>query len=400
MNKLETVQFKTSFFVNQKIKFHNNLAVLLGKHYAGKTTVLNTLSEGFAGKKADFLVNNQRVSSSDFQVIYLRDDLDFEKEIRITKTSPFRHNIFKAINSYLLSQEKYQEITNKIQDLALFIESVVTGLFAKKLKALTNDDVVLKFDVRKINLENIVDNLLNVDIFDLKKQENMDENSFNQFLKRMLIFNVLKMATDENDFKRPIVVLIDNPELYTDLKTAKQLNAILKQLMDKNCYLVLSSNSVEYLVDFAQVQSLNWLNGSEVLHFDSPNTFLKKGIAVYQFLLNDKYSDWFSYFDNFDHIFLEEDLDREWSYFFANVFSFFLQGLFLDQVVLSETSSLEQKQLLTEFQLEKLVGKFFLPIRTVCLLVVFFIHWKIDYKLEPNLLIKRPKITTVFGKRN
>lgn len=259
MHSIQEVEFSTNLFHKQKIRFHNRLAILVGKHYAGKTTILDTLKEGFSGKSANFLVNNQRVGHADFQVMHLKDHFNLTEEIKFNKNSAFRKHFLLKINEHLLAQNKYPQVIADIKKLAMNIEKVINELFGNNLHALTNRNILLKFNVEKINLEHIISELLDIQLFDDKNQITLKETAFNQFLLRMIVFNVLKTAVDENDQQRPIIILFDNPELYTNLKTSKQLNAILQQLMQQQqFYFVLASSSVDYLTNLPHaIASLN-----------------------------------------------------------------------------------------------------------------------------------------------
>ena len=313
MQAIREVEITNTFFQKQKIYFHDRLAILIGGHCSGKTTVLETLEDGFDGKNPHFLVNNEKVTKSDFQVMYLKDHFSLKEEIKLNKTSPFRQHIVKAINRHLLAQDKYQRVVDGIKQLSQEIEKVISELFSDNLHALTNKNITLKFDTDDINLEHIIE-LLEVHLFDQKKQTVLKDNSYNQFLLRMVVFNVLRVVVDEKDNQRPIIVLFDNPELYTTLKTSSQLNVILQKLMENtNFYLVFASNSVEYLTSLPHsIKSLNWLRESQIVHFDRTDDLLQKGVAIYHFLLNDQYQNFDDYFENFNAIFdTKKDLPKE-----------------------------------------------------------------------------------------
>ena len=399
MHTIQEVEFTNPFFTKQKIYFHNRLAILIGRHCSGKTTVLETLADGFHGGKAHFFVNNQKVTTSDFQVMYLKDHFSLKEEIKLNKTSHFRHHILKTINQHLLTQHKYQKVVTDIKQLALAIEKVIAELFSKNLHALTNENILLKFSVDKINLEHIIDELLEIHLFDQTKEIVLKESGFNQFLLRMVVFNVLKTAIDEEDDKRPVVVLFDNPELYTTLKTSTQLNNILQQLMQKhNFYLVFASNSVEYLTSFNHsIQSLNWLSQNQVVHFDKCDNILQKGVAMYQFLLNDRYQNWSSYSNDFNRVFdVQTDLQREWENFYRFEYRYFLKGFFLDQIIFNEVDDVRQSQFTSQIQIDshQLRGNYSLSLSSICLLVSFFSDCHFNYSFAKNLLTSRPKLST------
>lgn len=245
------ITFTNKLFTKQKIVFSDHLGVLIGKHGSGKTTILDSLETGLKGKTRDFFVNNQTVKPGDFQTIYIKDHFDLKEEIKLTKSSPFRNQILKTINYHLLKKDQYQDLTAKIQKLALAVETTITELFAKNLKAITNENIVLKFGTEKINLENIVDRLLSIELFDQKQELFLNNTTFNKFLLRMVVFSVLQNSVDQNDQQRPIFLLFDNPELYTNLNTMIQLITILKKLLQKtNFFLLFASNSINFLLHF------------------------------------------------------------------------------------------------------------------------------------------------------
>lgn len=402
MQAIREVEITNTFFQKQKIYFHDRLAILIGGHCSGKTTVLETLEDGFDGKNPHFLVNNEKVTKSDFQVMYLKDHFSLKEEIKLNKTSPFRQHIVKAINRHLLAQDKYQRVVDGIKQLSQEIEKVISELFSDNLHALTNKNITLKFDTDDINLEHIIE-LLEVHLFDQKKQTVLKDNSYNQFLLRMVVFNVLRVVVDEKDNQRPIIVLFDNPELYTTLKTSSQLNVILQKLMENtNFYLVFASNSVEYLTSLPHsIKSLNWLRESQIVHFDRTDDLLQKGVAIYHFLLNDQYQNFDDYFENFNAIFdTKKDLPKEWELFYRFQYNYLLKAFFFDEVVFQEVDAQKGSYLSTTVQKDtyQLQATYALPIISICLLISFFDHLNFRYLLSQPLLDKRKKLSTILFK--
>lgn len=394
---IQQLQFtNTPFFANQKIYFHNRLAILIGKHCAGKTTVLELLNQGLRCQKSNLLVNNQKVKINDFQVMYLKDRFNLNDEIKLNKKSILRNHILKTINQNLLTHTKYQKVIGEIKELALAIEKTIAELFGDNLHALTNKNILLKFGVDKINLEHIIDELLEIYLFDATKQTHLKEQTFNQFLLRMVVFNILKTAMDEEDDKRPIIVLFDNAELYTSLKTSNQLNTILQQLLTKsNFYLVLASNSVEYLTTLDHsIKSLNWLWEQQIFHFDKIDLILQQGVAMHQFLLNNRYADWTTYNNDFDRIFdPKNDLPREWAYFYRFDYGYFLKTFFLDQVLFEEVSDTNSYSIVKiQPHTQQLHATYSLSLKSICLLASFFKHFGLHFAFSEQLLEQRKKI--------
>ena len=400
MKTINSIELTNHLFTKQKIVFHNHLAVLIGQHRSGKTTVLTTLFEGFKAKHRDFFVNDHSVNVSDFQVVYLKDHFSLKDEIKLTKTSPFRNHILKNINQNLLNQEKYQKVSAEIQTLALAMESALNDVFANNLNALTHEDIILKFDVHKINLENIIDHLLEIKLFNQKTQTVLEDKNFNHFLARMLIFNVLRSTVDEKDQQRPIIILFDNPEIYTTLKTMQQMNTILRELIQKEqIYLVIASNSVEYLTNLhCRLEHINWLKENTIHHFTNLDVILQEAVGNHAYLTNKEYEDLDKYHSHFNQIFDTHDLQQEWKTFYDINWSYFLTAFFVDCIFLKENTQ-NILRLQTETNTYRFLGCYQLPLKNLVVLATFYFRFGFAFEINPLVKEKYSKMRKLFEEK-
>lgn len=287
------IEFSNHIFTKQILQLSDSVAFLMGKNGVGKTTILETFYQGFRGKLKDFLVNDTAVGAADYQVLYLKDDFDLKEEVKFTRSSPFRIHLMHRVNQLLLEQKKYTGITEQVKDLSQAVSKIINHLFADQLHALTDPQIELQFNTQKITLENIIDQLLEVHLFDSKNEKPLESKGLNRFLLRMLVFNVLRSALNENDLQRPIIILFDHPELYTTPQTIQVLNIVLKELLQKpNFFCIIASNSPSYIANFCPpLPSLHFVKNSQISAIHKADTIMQKAIAVHAFLQTNEYDD-------------------------------------------------------------------------------------------------------------
>lgn len=364
------IEFSNHIFTKQTLQLSDSVAFLMGKNGVGKTAILETFYQGFRGKLKDFSVNDVAVGAADYQVLYLKDDFDLKEEIKFTRTSPFRNHLIHQVNQLLLEQKKYAGITEQVKDLSQAVAKIINHLFANQLHALTDPQIELQFNTQKITLENIIDQLLEVHLFDSKNEKPLESKGLNRFLLRMLVFNVLRSALNENDLQRPIIILFDHPELYTTPQTIQALNTILKELLQKpNFFCIIASNSPSYIANFCPaLPSLHFVKNSQIFAIHKADSIMQKAIAAHAFLQTDEYDDWNWYWRDFQKVFNSEDLQKEWKFFFMNVYYAFLEQTYFDSIHLQDSGSqfkssaniAETKSIIYTSNLKNLLFNYFL----------------------------------------
>lgn len=241
---MEKILFSNGIFDQQTLQVKDRVCFIIGDNNSGKTQILNTLATGFKGKSKQFKVDNQYVNSGDYQVVFLKEFFDIQNEIKITRTSEFRNEILKVLNKFTIDDNRYEILLKKLQKISNEVEEVISDNLTNKLFAITNQEIKLKTKLELNSLENVVDKLLKINICDTKNNnEIIDDSNYSRFILRMLILNILASYVEQDDL-RPIIFLIDLPELYGTPKMLCKINNFLKNLLAKNNnYLFITTNS-------------------------------------------------------------------------------------------------------------------------------------------------------------
>ncbi len=393
------IEFTTGKFIKQKIELQDNVAFLVGGSGTGKTQILKSLEGGFRGKNKNFFVNDREVHSGEFQVIFLQDQFDLKEETKLTKTSNFRNQVLKKINQLFLEHSEYQKITDQISGISLNVGQMINQIFEQNMTAITQPQIQLKFKTEKINLENIVDHLLEIHLQNSYDQTAIDPKILNHFLARMLIFNILKVGINEEDNKRPIVVLFDGPEIYTNPRTMFEMNQAIKTMIqDSNFYFIFATNSATCLRDFSNSCSkIHFLKENSLFKINDLNHKLTLATGLFHFSSNDGYQKWEQYWCEFQDIFTKQDLEKEKNFFYSNVFELFFQLIYFSDYELH----FQRKNTNNNFfslNIEK--RKIFVTsdLKTILILLqflpMFFDSWKFDSELN-----KKMKKINIFLKK-
>jgi len=128
-SKMKQIQFSNSFFTEQTIQLHNNMAIIIGDNGIGKTSLLNTLEKGFKGKNSKFTIDNEPVATDNYQVIYLKEYFNLKEHLKLTKTSSFRNDLIQNLNQALITTKdnQYKDLSKNLEK----IENDFLGLLNK-----------------------------------------------------------------------------------------------------------------------------------------------------------------------------------------------------------------------------------------------------------------------------
>jgi predicted ATP-binding protein involved in virulence len=98
---LQKIEFTNNFFIKEKLNVTDGFCIILGNNCSGKTSILNTLENGFKGKLIDFLVDENPVKSDSYQVVFLNENSFLKENLKLTKNS-----FLKQLFGLKLNQEK------------------------------------------------------------------------------------------------------------------------------------------------------------------------------------------------------------------------------------------------------------------------------------------------------
>ncbi len=336
---MKKIQFTNHIFDKQNIKIKNNLAIIIGDSRSGKTEILNTLEQGLKGKINEFYVDEQKVNNDSFQVIHLQEYFNLKENLKLNKTSTLRNLLIQNINKNVINsnQKKYQKIIIKLTELH---ENFYELLSESSLNLLNktdgiNNNLQLKANLEIFSINNIIDKLLKIQIINNETNNIIDEENYSHFMLRVLLFNILKNSLDLNDKLRPIIILIDLPELYGTPKILFELNKWFNKLLTKNITLIIVSNSPEYLISLKpSLNSINLITNNSITSIENLSLIIKNAIILFSFWESNQ-RDLISYKNSLFCLIDDEDVKNEKKYIYENILEHIIKSLFADEVNLT-----------------------------------------------------------------
>ncbi|WP_346350393.1 hypothetical protein [Spiroplasma endosymbiont of Calodromius spilotus] len=333
---MKKILFSNHIFDMQTLNVQDNVCFILGDNSSGKTQILNTLHSGFKGKTKTVKVDEQYINAGDYQVVFLKEFFDIQTEIKISRTSEFRNEIIKILNKFTINDDKYKILLKKLSKISNEIETIINDNFISNLSSIANENIKLRTKLELNSLENVIDKLLKIDIYDEKRADNsiIDDSNYSRFILRMLILNILSSYLEQDNY-RPIVFLIDLPELYGTPKLLVKVNSFLKKMtMENNVFLFIATNSPWYLENFCPpIESINLIKKQNIYKFNNSEKTIMEAVIMNSFYESSS-NDFVWYKSNIGRVFEAEDLIKEKQYFYNYGFSYFTNAIFTDEVIL------------------------------------------------------------------
>lgn len=339
---MKTIEITNLRFERQKITFEDRLAILTGHNRSGKTLILEQIADALKEGSNHVLIDQQPVQRGQFQVAYLSSETRLKDEIKLTKTSSFRNHLISKINHLLINDQNYQQLSSQIDQLANKIEELTNLALNPHANAFTNQNIKLKFDTSKFSLEKIVDKLLNIDLINQINQNSLDEKSFNSFLLRMVVFNVLLAGLNFTDLQRPIVILIDDPAAFANYQTLTEFAFELRKLLKfENLYICIATSNADFVQQMnCKISAIHYIKNRQIIDFKNYQTIIEKAITIFSFWKSTDHQNWQAYQIALQPILETEDLEREFELFWQSEFLNWFKMLFANQITFINESEL------------------------------------------------------------
>lgn len=333
-------------------KLYNNKLLIIGENNSGKTKLLNKIYAGFLGKDSTFSFNDKIIGFGDYQVIYLKEKMDLLEEIKLTKTSNFRNKLIKAINEIILNNDKYNETVELLQKLNSLFDLILleTDLISNNTKIISSE-LVLKYNFSNLSVEGIVDKLLKFDLYDLENAI-IDSAKYSSYQLRILLLNILIKYSDLQDKLRPLVFILDQPELFGTIKSLWNLiNEVKNLLSEKSVIIMVSNCPVLFTFFFEKIEQVYFLKNNKIFSFENINSIIIKTIAIYTFSESDSI-DYEIFVKDLSYVLTEEDVLYEKNNYIKNNILLILHIIYWDKILLKisdhNTFALEEPELCLE----------------------------------------------------
>lgn len=335
---MKKIQFSNHIFEKQIISFDNNLAIIIGQSGSGKTEILNTLEQGLKGKLHEFYVDEKQVEHDSYQIIYLREYFNIKESLKLSKTSPLRNSLIQNINKNIINGDngKYQNIISKLEKIHNDFNSLLNETIFETLnKSQINNNLLLKGNLDVFSVNNIIDKLLKLQIFNNDTKNVIDEDNYSHFMLRILLFNILKNTLDFNDKLRPTIILFDLPELYGTPKILYELNMWLNKLLNDFITIIIVSNSPEYVLSLnPSLISINLIKNNTINSIKNFTKIIQDAIVLFSFC-ESKHEDLVLYKSNLIPLLEDKDIEKEKMYINNQIYEIIIKGLFFDEIILT-----------------------------------------------------------------
>ncbi|MGL5268593.1 MAG: AAA family ATPase [Spiroplasma sp.] len=333
---MKEIKFSDSFFTEQTIQFHNNMAIIIGDNGSGKTTLLNTLEKGFKGKSSKFMIDNEPIAINDYQIIYLKEYFNLKENLKLTKTSGFRNDLIQNINQAIITTNniKYKLLLENLERIEKNFLELLNQTYFKNENAIKNQ-LCLKPLVESFSINNLVDKMLKIQIYDKNNENIIDEDNYSHFFLRILLFNILKNTLQQKDKLRPTVILFDLPELYGTPKFLYQINNYLKQINKiHNTIIIITSNSPEYLnLLNTNLLAINLITNQKICFIKNFEKIIREAIICYSFC-DSNIQDLATYKSNLNPLIDKEDIAKETKYIESELYQKIISSLFAEKIEL------------------------------------------------------------------
>lgn len=334
---MKEIKFSDTFFKEQTIQVYDNIAIIIGDNGCGKTTLLNTLEKGFKGKNNNFTVDEEPVSFDTFQVIYLKECFNLKEHLKLTKTSSFRNDLIQNINQALITNNdiKYKYLLENLKKIENNFLDLLNDSYFKSYENNIKNNLSLKPLIESFSINNIVDKMLKIQIYNETTENIVDEENYSHFFLRILLFNILNNALRQKDKLRPTIILFDLPELYGAPKFLYQVNTYLKKLnQENNTIIIISSNSPYYLnLLKPHILAFNLIKEQKIFFIKNFKKIIREAIICYSFC-DSEINDLAIYKSNLNPLINQEDIENEINYIENYLYEKIINSLFADQIEL------------------------------------------------------------------
>ncbi|AGM26523.1 hypothetical protein SSYRP_v1c09360 [Spiroplasma syrphidicola EA-1] len=321
------ISFKDQNKEIQTFKLYDNKLLIMGDNNSGKTRLLNKLSNGFLGKDSTFHIDDKQIGFGDYQVVYLKEKMELVEEIKLIKTSDFRNKLIKSINEIILNNNKYSQtldLIKKINDLFNFL-LLETDLISNN-NTLINSSLLLKSNFSNVSIEGFIDKLLKFDIYN-NEELLIDATKYSSYHLRILLLNILVKYSDINDKLRPVVFIIDQPELYGTINSLWQLINDIKNLINEKSITILASNCpILYNFFIDELEQVVFLKNNKINSFEFIKSIVAKTISIYAFLDSDS-CEYEVFLKDLSYVLTDEDIVFEKNKYLKNNMFFILHAI-------------------------------------------------------------------------
>ena len=237
------ISFKSSI-CNYTLCINEN-AIIFGKNDLYKKKMLNKLEHALT-KCNDFVrIDGQKFKKSEYEVIVISEDNDFESEFKFTKNNSLKQLIYADIVAKL-NEEKIINYTNEIFDA---IDEKINGLIDKKINKNNNSNLSLKIEIPDVN--SIIDKFTNIYIDDVL----LSESSIPKAKKRMLLYELYLYDIKKIKNEKKVIVIIENFDVYLNNQETIAFLKKVSSVSDDNCHFILTSSN--NILEFINTDKFN-----------------------------------------------------------------------------------------------------------------------------------------------
>ncbi len=240
--------------------------------------------------------------------LYIPDLMKTEEAFKTTGPSPFRNvlsfvmgKVVKKSQAYQLLQDSFQDFNEKFSS-----DASQDGFSLHKFEEAMNTqlkdwNVKFHLDIRSINSDDIVKNLVNHSLSDKELDQQVQIRDFGQGLQRHLIYSLIKISTQYIDKDEPekkdfnpdfTLIMFEEPEAFLHPSQQEILNASLDSLSANLGQQVLItthsptfvSKNIEAISSLIRVEKRKGITKVFQISASSKEDLIKNNDGLYMFL--------------------------------------------------------------------------------------------------------------------
>lgn len=216
---------------NKTLKLEKNV-ILFGKNGEEKANFINKLINGLYGKDKTLIINGRKNATSDYKIIILNEDTDFEKEFKFTKNNTLKQLIYNDE----ISKINEKKLINYANELFNSVDIKINNLLDKKINK--NEKDTLKMDIEIPDINSIIDKFTNIYI----DNKLINDSSISKAMKRKLLYQ-LYFLDIKNTYNQECIILLNNFDAYLSNDETIELLEKIEKLSNLNCYFILTTSN-------------------------------------------------------------------------------------------------------------------------------------------------------------
>jgi len=277
------------------IKFENNV-IFFGQNNQYKIDFIKNLKDGFI--KNNIILNGRKIDKNEYNVIYISEQNDFEKEFKFNKNNSLKQIIYNEVINKI-NEDKLINYTNELFDV---IDNKINNLINKKINR--NSENNLSFQIEIPNVDSIIDKFTNIYIDNIL----LNSDTISKSMKRKLLYETYFWEIDKNKNMKNIMI-IENFDTYLNTNEIIDLMTKIEKISKNNCNFILTTNNNIFEYIPTNVFNIYKVN-NKILNFNIIDNAIKNYLIKNEYYLSNCKDTFENYYVNNEKLITNEEVNN------------------------------------------------------------------------------------------